>query len=628
MKRSYKTLGYRKRSIPMEKVLLINMPFSSIKWPALGISLLKPMLQQRNISCDVKYFNIDLAMMIGIDLYEDIAIYPQHLIGEWLFAQHVFDGRLPSKAEYKRYLLAQYHNPKGCDAIFQVKKAIKPFLDHCIESTRWQDYALVGFGLMFEQSLASIALAKRIKLLDNKKTIVFGGANCDGDMGVESHRRFKDIDIVCQGEADFSFPELVERLFTGKPIDDVPGAVYRVDGASVTGNQCETVRDLDTVASPDYGDYFKQIETHGLPFSICNEIQMETSRGCWWGAKRQCRFCGLNAASIKFRSKSKKRVLDELNQLVKTYGTQYGIHLVSMVDNVLDMNYFKDVLPELKRQKLDVDLFYEVKSNLDQDQVRMLRDAGIKWIQPGIESLSPHILKLMNKGVTALQNVQLLKYCRRYGVYPTWNIIYGFPGETEKDYHEMIDLIFKITHLTPPENVIQLCLQRFSPYYDASEEYGFIDVRPETSYSYIYPFAQDIIKNLAYYFEFGYRSEMAPPDVGDQLKDTIGYWTNCYQHGESLSCAAISSSDLVVTDTRACAVNTHTHLENSQKDVYTFCDTPRTFPAIYSFIRNKYQSQSVRQRDLNDFLEEMIASHLMVHQGSKYLSVAVFMDPS
>jgi ribosomal peptide maturation radical SAM protein 1 len=610
----------------MEKVLLINMPFSSIKWPALGISLLKPMLQQRNIFCDVKYFNLDLATMVGLDLYEDIAIYPQHSIGEWLFAQHVFDNQLPSEDEFRRYLLSQYHNWDGCEAIFRVRRMIGPFLDHCIESTRWQDYAIVGFGSMFEQNLASIALAKQIKQLDPHKTIVFGGANCEGDMGLESLRCFKAIDFVCQGEADFSFPELVECLFAGRPIVDVPGVLYRVDGHSVRGRECETVKDLDCVALPNYSDYFKQIADHGLPFSICSEIQMETSRGCWWGAKRQCRFCGLNAANIKYRSKSKGRVLDELNHLIQTYGTQYDIHLISMVDNVLDMNYFKDVLPELKRQAIGVDLFYEVKANLKQDEVRMLRDAGVKWIQPGIESLSPHVLKLMAKGVTALQNIQLLKHCSRYGVYPTWNIIYGFPGETESDYQEMIDLILRITHLTPPEHVIRLCLQRFSPYFDATEAYGFTDVRPEESYSYIYPYERNVIKNLAYYFEYGYRDEMTPPDCGDQLKDTIRYWTNCYQNSETLSYEAMSSSESVITDTRMCAVRSQTHLEHSQKDVYEFCDKPRTFPDIYSFIRDKYEFQSVRRRDLHDFLGEMVASNFMVQQGSKYMSVAVSVD--
>ena len=47
----------------------------------------------------------------------------------------------------------------------------------------------------------------------------------------------------------------------------------------------------------------------------------------------------------------------------------------------------------------------------------------MRRIQPGIESLSDHVLKLMRKGTTALQNIQLLKWCREYGVQPEWNLL-------------------------------------------------------------------------------------------------------------------------------------------------------------------------------------------------------------
>jgi len=56
--------------------------------------------------------------------------------------------------------------------------------------------------------------------------------------------------------------------------------------------------------------------------------------------------------------------------------------------------------------------FYEVKANLTRVQVSALRAAGVTRIQPGIESLSDHVLKLIGKGTCGLRNVQLLKWCR------------------------------------------------------------------------------------------------------------------------------------------------------------------------------------------------------------------------
>ncbi len=71
------------------------------------------------------------------------------------------------------------------------------------------------------------------------------------------------------------------------------------------------------------------------------------------------------------------------------------------VDNILPHEYFKTLLPELKRRQLGVTLFYEIKANLKREQVELLRDAGVAALQPGIESLSTPVLRLMRKGTTA-----------------------------------------------------------------------------------------------------------------------------------------------------------------------------------------------------------------------------------
>ena len=98
-------------------------------------------------------------------------------------------------------------------------------------------------------------------------------------------------------------------------------------------------------------------------------------------------------------------------------------------------------------------LFYEVKANLRLQQVALLAAAGIDRIQPGIESLSDHVLKLMRKGTTALQNVQLLKWCREHGVKAEWNVLYGFPGELPEDYEAMPRCSTRSGSSTRPERL-------------------------------------------------------------------------------------------------------------------------------------------------------------------------------
>ena len=93
------------------------------------------------------------------------------------------------------------------------------------------------------------------------------------------------------------------------------------------------------------------------------------------------------------------------------------------------MRYFGDLLPKLRETGYNFRLFFETKANLKREQLQAMREAGVLAIQPGIESFSTPILKLMEKGVTALQNIRLLKWCAEFGILHVWNVIYGFPGE-------------------------------------------------------------------------------------------------------------------------------------------------------------------------------------------------------
>ena len=91
----------------------------------------------------------------------------------------------------------------------------------------------------------------------------------------------------------------------------------------------------------------------------------------------------------RFRSKSPERVLDELAQQARRYRS----FRFEAVDNILDMAYLKQLFPALAENDAGYEFFYEVKANLSREQLRLLAQAGVTHIQPGIESLSSHVLR-------------------------------------------------------------------------------------------------------------------------------------------------------------------------------------------------------------------------------------------
>src|SRR5437764_10242833 len=132
------------------------------------------------------------------------------------------------------------------------------------------------------------------------------------------------------------------------------------------------IREMDQLPVPDFSDYFNNLENSAAGREIMPMLLFETSRGCWWGAKHHCTFCGLNGQSMAFRSKSAARALAELEYLLNTW----NVEMVEVVDNILDMKYFQDLLPALAAMKPPTRPFSQVKANLPRRHSPMPPAAG------------------------------------------------------------------------------------------------------------------------------------------------------------------------------------------------------------------------------------------------------------
>lgn len=108
----------------------------------------------------------------------------------------------------------------------------------------------------------------------------------------------------------------------------------------------------------------------------------------------------------------------------------------------------------------------------------------------------------MRKGTTGLQNIALIKWLSEHGIAPLYNILVGFPGETDAHYEAQLRLIRSIYHLPPPSgdaNAVQV--HRFSPFFDTPEALGIRGLRPEAFYEHLIPRAVLDANEYAYFFE-------------------------------------------------------------------------------------------------------------------------------
>lgn len=615
----------------MKGVLFIVMPFGAVDAPQVGISTLQAQLRADGVPCDIAYFNLTFAAGVGLTSYAGVSMTSGELfLGEWLFAGELFPPELVGRhqAYVEQILRRSTTAPPGVvKAGLAMVNAIPSFLDYCMNTIDWDRYTVIGFTTMFEQNGASLALAKRIKARYPDKIVVMGGSNCAGLMGVQLHRSFPFLDYVFTGEADVSFPLFIKRLATRQPMDEtIKGFVWREGGVSVESPLGDCLADLDRLPYPYYDDFFEQYTRSGLPPSALTYLMIETGRGCWWGQKDQCRFCGINHAEIAFRTKSPARALTEMEHMV----ARYAIHDIMPVDNIIGLPYFKTLLPELRRRGPHFSLFYESKANLKEEQVKMLAEAGVTSIQPGIESFSENVLGLMHKGVTPLQNLQLIKWCRQYGITPMWNLLYGFPGENARDYTTNLAFVEAMMHLHPPMGFGHIRLERFSPLFEEPAKYGIRDVRPAKPYTHIYPVEDEALFNIAYFFD----CDFAGKEKIERWFAPIGQALECWQtynQSSRLEVVQRTTDALLVHDTRPTRVQPTYHFTGLARTVVDFCNELHTFDAILeaaqASVEGAAQSEAELSTWLQEFLDYLVAHRLALHSGNRYLSVILPQAP-
>ncbi|WP_162175034.1 RiPP maturation radical SAM C-methyltransferase [Paraburkholderia mimosarum] len=507
------------------------MPWNDVDSPSIQIGTLAGSLKEKGLPVDTRHYNVwlldhlmqagfDGKHAFGLDDYVKVGWrYGVLGLGEWLFAAEAGTGARVDA--YERFLGAKL-GPAEARKWISLRRHIKPFIAKCAADVVRLRPALVGFSIMHSQTTASAALAREIKRRLPGTVILVGGASCDGPMGRRLLEMFDCFDFAIRGEAEDSLPELVSRFASGRPLEGIEGLISRLDDscADMQTGSAPRRHDLAHLPLPDYAEYFDRIrESVAYPQILPRVwIPFESSRGCWWGAKHHCTFCGLNRDAMTFRRKPAGQVVRDLQALSAAHR-----HLrFAAVDNILDSKAHTELLPALSALSFDFNYFYEVKSGMTLTALRMLRDAGVTRLQPGMESLDTAILSRMRKGVSAQQNIRMLKWAKYCGIELVWNIIYGIPGEDPRAYERMASLVPALVHLQPP-SLSRLRLDRFSPYFTHPKHFGLKEVKPAAFYSMVYgPKALD---DIAYFFDFKYDDEREPEVYSQPLREALAVWT-------------------------------------------------------------------------------------------------------
>jgi ribosomal peptide maturation radical SAM protein 1 len=606
------------------KLLMIAMPWQGLDTPSSALGILGPCVRRNAAGWAVEdlYANLRWAEHLIRETggaitaadSETVAALVFHGVGDWVFTSALYGVDAYRREEFADFLQLRDIDPV---APLEMQRHSRQFILDLAAEIAADPPDAVGFTSTFMQNVPSLALAKELKRLVPGIVTVLGGSNADGAQGHALHRNFPQLDFVVSGEGERALPTLLNRIATGSDVSDIPGLSWRDGGKSVVNPMAKAALPFAAVPAPDYDDYFRALRAAPLLKDISPRVVLETSRGCWWGERHQCTFCGLNGSNIQFRSKAPVRIAEE----VRTLADRYQVLDLIMVDNILDMQYLSTAMPDLAALDCDLRIHYEIKSNLTRDALSSLKDANVLYVQPGIESLSSHVLRLMDKGVSSAHNVRMLRDAQDLGLNVTWNILYGFPGETEQDYRDMIDKFAALEHLQPPTGAWRIALERFSPYFENPSQ-GFMFRRPAKIYDYIYEVPRDELHDLVYLFDC--------PDSGitgsieTDVKRAAEAWAKAYPHS-SLAYWVNDAGRVVIEDHRASWPQEVIELDDVHSNIYLGLSRGAGVEGISRRLADG--GFTAGDDDIEQILRWFVERGLVYEDEGRYVSVALVMDP-
>lgn len=619
----------KKKKNAINKITLISTPWPLYSRPSIQLGALKAYLNNRDNDLEVEAHHVylRLAEAIGYKLYHEIS--ERTWLAESIYATLLYPNRfrqiqkLFDKQVQGKSLLSQT-DLKSVSV--QVKKTTHDFID----SLDWGACQLVGFTVSLCQLTSALYFIKLIKQKNPKLITVVGGSSFTGTAAKDAIGLFPDIDVVVTGEGELPLSQLVGYLKRNIHPKDAP-AIQGVFTKSVTGIQKRQhsffqMDTLDRLPIPDYGDYFRLIESLDPQKSFFPALPFEISRGCWWKpaagktTTSGCAFCNLNLQWSGYRSKKPSQVVSEIDSLTDKYKTLS----VVFVDNVLPQKTSKAVFEGLGKLKKDLRLFSEIRATVPLAELNAMRASGMREVQIGIEALSTRLLKKIHKGTTAIQNLEIMKNCEALGIENISNLIMHFPGSGAQEINETLRAIeFAMPYR--PLKPVDFWLGLESPVWQNHKAYGLKAVFNHPYWGYLFPafiFQSMSFMIQAYRGDLGYQRKIWRP-IRKKAKD----WQRTYHeltHGPSPS-PILSFRDggnfLIIRQRRSQSEPLTHRLMATSRSIYLFCQHHRSIKRI------RDQFAAFPEDKIVAFLKMMLDKKLMFQENKKYLSLAVPVNP-
>lgn len=612
-----------------EKLLLVSAPWPLYNRPSIQIGTLKAFLRKKypDLKIDAHHFYLKIAEAIGYRRYQ--AISERTWLAETVYAALLYPERMNTVEKIF------YRQAKGKPLLQKIvfknlANQVRAVSEAFIHSVDWGDYVLAGFSICLCQLTASLYFIREVKKRFPNLLIVVGGSIFTGNETRNLFNIFPEINVVVNGEGELPLSRLVSDLRKSRSI----GGMVHVKGI-VTPESAENkgsaffnqMTDLSGLSPPDYDDYFDLLQSFSPGKTFFPTLPMEISRGCWWqqplkhGKSTGCAFCNLNLQWEGYRAKKPVQTVSEIDYLT----TKHKTLSVAFMDNLLPVKTSKDIFMRIGKLKKDFLLFGEIRATTPRHILADMRNAGMKEVQIGIEALSTRLLRKLNKGTTAIQNIEIMKHCEALGISNSSNLILCFPGSDQEDVDETLRNL-EFTLPFRPLKMVDFWLGLGSPVWRHPEDFGIEAVFNHRNYAGIFPL--EVFKSMQFTIQsyrggLGHQRKLWMP-----VKKKLKAWKKTYDelHRGSRHEKILSFSDgrnfLIIRQKRTQGGHLTHRLEGTSRAIYLYCQEHRSLKRILE------RFTAVDSDKVVPFLRMMVDKKLMFEENNKYLSLAVPANPN
>jgi len=607
------------------QLILISTPWPLYNRPSIQLGALKSYLHQQHPDVDIHadHAFLRIAAALGYRRYHEIS--ERTWLAEAVYAELLYPPRFDAiKKFFNRHV--QSGSEIDQTGFAKITRLIKKSTDTLIDDIAWSNYQLAGFSVSLCQLTSALYFIKRIKQRYPHLMIAIGGSTFSGTVSPQFFDQFAEVDLVINGEGELPLSQLVGYLKASADLAQLPPIAGVVTAETVAAPgaapRYQQLKNLNGLPSPDYDDYFKALQSLTAPQRFFPTLAVETSRGCWWqrptadGRSKGCAFCNLNLQWQGYRIKDPGQVAGEIDYLTSRYQTL----AVSFVDNVLPQKGSKEIFDKLIGLKKDLRMFSEIRATAAKPELHLMARAGMQEVQIGIEALSTSLLAKLNKGTTAIQNLEIMRDCEALGLINYANLILHFPGSDEQDVAETLRAIeFALPYR--PLQAVGFWLGLGSPVWQNPGAYGIKAVFNHPNWRVLLP--KKITTSLrlmiqAYRGDLGYQRKIWRP-----VEKGLKKWQQNYDtlNGQSNRSASLSFRDgrefLIIRQRQLNADTINHRLVGTSRLIYLFCQHNRSIKDI----RDRFPAFS--QDKIVGFLKMMIDKRLMFEERERYLSLAV-----